>query len=246
MFVINRIICDINDFCYFSESKEINYITIFGMTMLLISIIGIFNNIICIIIFKYSNTNNTEGKKFFLFLYYYTINSLMINLNDLINYSIYLLTNAQSEIYRKIENNSLYLKTQVFIIYFSYFYQNIWAIIYTFGTFMDTFIVYERIQLYNPKWKFLSKTSAGKISLFVFLFSLVLNVPVNLSRNVIQNEFFTSTNKSVLAYSYALREFEQNNNLFTLSIIVSNFFRDGSGSMIIGITINIILIVTIK
>ena len=99
--------------------------------------------------------------KFLKLLKYFTINSLFVNLLDStlpifffsVNEFVYILKYSNDE-----KTQQVYIS--YYWVYYRVFYTSIWSFFYTFGTSLDIFIVYERIQLYLPKLKFLKDKSA--------------------------------------------------------------------------------------
>ena len=61
--------------------------------------------------------------------------------------------------------------------------------LYTYAGIMDIIIVYERILLYKPTIKFMRKTKAAKNSFYIFVFSIIINIPIILSRKIKKYEF---------------------------------------------------------
>ena len=125
--------------------------------MLVISLIGLINNAFCVYIFYIAKNMNA---KFLKMLKYFTINSLFVNLFDLILTIIYFIVNDffYTLIYLNGEKTQQVYPTFEGISYFKLYYivsyQSVWTIFWFFGASFDIFIVYERIQLYLPKLKF--------------------------------------------------------------------------------------------
>ncbi len=67
---------------------------------------------------------------------------------------------------------------------------------------MDIFILYTRIQIFCPKLKFLAKVSAYKIGALIMLFALIMNLPVDLSRQVVNTSFKIDSNVTTVLYTY--------------------------------------------
>ena len=67
---------------------------------------------------------------------------------------------------------------------------------------MDIYIVYSRIQVLYPKWKFLVKTSINKIALVMIIFCVLVNVPINLGRQVIKTTFRIESNATTTLETY--------------------------------------------
>ena len=211
---------------------------VFDMTclymILIFSIVGIILNSISVFIFAFSKNTST---KFLQFLKFYSFNSLGISTLDFLFVSTYLWSDHTAYKY----NESVYYeKKEYLIIYIIYI--NCWSFLYTFSGILDIFIVYERIQIYLSHLKFLRKMSAGTISFVVLFYSLIINIPLDISSTTFQKNISIDTTEPITLYSYALREFYYN-EFFLLFLFLSNFIRDII-SFIVEIILNIILIVT--
>ena len=81
---------------------------------------------------------------------------------------------------------------------FPFFYRFLFHIpryiVYSFLGTLDIFIIYERIQTFKPTWKFLSKLSAYKISLGVFIFSILITFPINFGPEM-DSQYLLSSSK---------------------------------------------------
>jgi len=67
---------------------------------------------------------------------------------------------------------------------------------------MDIFILYGRIQMLVPRLKFLSKVSVYKVAMMLAVFSCVINLPINLSRQAFKSELKIDSNATTVLYSY--------------------------------------------
>ena len=216
--------------------KFIDFVYIFPLTRMIISIIGIVLNSIASFIFIFSKNMNT---KFLNLLKHYTINSLMINLNSLI---LSILFFTQQNIY--ISNNGRFYQSYHWVFYFTYFYTSIFIVLYTFDGILDIFMVYERILLMKPKFKFLKHISAHVISFSVFLFCCIINIPINIGKGVQKNTIEVN-NVSLGMFKIYLKKFNYQ-TLFSISVLSTNAIRDIL-PLIIGIVLNVYLvIVTIR
>lgn len=122
-------------------------------------------------------------EKFNKYLQIFAINSALLNLNDFIMV-------FSSLVFNMYDMNFSYTKAV-----YNFVYYIIWSVLYTFGGFLDIFIVYERIQLINPNWSFLLNKKATRISIGVFILCIAINMPLNMSRRIDSKQFlviFTS------------------------------------------------------
>ena len=135
---------------------------------MLVSLIGIVLNVISVSILSLRKFKD----KFNKYLLIFSINSALLNFNDFLMFFSSLLFNSYNL-------NYSYSKG-VYMI----FYYVLWSVLYSIGGFLDIFIIYERIQLINPKLSLLLKEKASRISIAVFFFCLIINIPINLSRRI--------------------------------------------------------------
>lgn len=226
---------DDHEWCVILDKE---YFTFEHITLLILigtSLFGIICNSISAFIFVFSNNSTT---KFLKFLKFYSINSMISSLNVFAYSLVYFFLNRVVLKY----NGQIFFKNEDTVIIHIIFY-NIFVLLYTFNGVLDIFLVYERIQIYLPNLKFLRSKSAGTISFAVLLYSLVINIPVNLSRTVHQQRITIESNEPITVYYYGLRTFNYN-KIFLLSILICNFTRDIL-SFIIEMILNVVLIVTI-
>lgn len=164
-----------NSSCSTISETYINSTSILVGILLIISFIGIVFNSISVYIFFISKSMKT---RFFQYLKIFSIHSLLTNLNDFLFYILFIALNQT--IY--MSGDALLYTSETFIRYHTYFYLLAWSYIYTFGGIISIFIVYERLQMYNPGLKFMSKLSPLVISIIVIMVSILINLPVNISR----------------------------------------------------------------
>ncbi len=162
----------------------------------LITIIGLFLNIICVCVFFFTPRMNS---RFLIALKLYSINSLLVSLSDTLFMIVYSVVNKISWIY----NGLFYSRSLIHVSYFIYFHLPIWTILYTFGSCLDIYIVYGRIQTLCPKVKLFAKTSIYKVSILIMLLSIIINVPPNLGRQTNQHIFYFITNQSLTLFNYS-------------------------------------------
>jgi hypothetical protein len=137
------------------------------------------------------------NQRFLVCLKFYSINSLMVNLNDMITCLFYFI---------KIENiyrfNGLdFYENSSFVFYYTNFYLTIWSIVYTFGGFMDIYIIYGRIQIFYPKLTFLKETSISMFSFIILIFCILINIPINMSRQMTILPFSIYQNKTTILFT---------------------------------------------
>ncbi len=158
------------------------------------------------------------NSRFLKALQIYTFNSFLLNLNDMTSFILYFSLNKTEWLFK-----SFRYYDSAYVTYFVYVYAPVWVVLYTFGgsiSFtslyliptslklyspkgtLDSFIVYTRIQMLYPRLKFLSKTSIYVVSLFIFIFSVVINVPINLSRTIVKTRFQIGSNSTSVLATY--------------------------------------------
>lgn len=133
---------------------------------------------------------------------------------------------------------SLIILTEFFIISFTEFNRSIasgfyvrlffHSLLYTIVTFsrtLDTFIIYERIQLYKPLLKFISKISLGKLVILFFTIAILANlneIPLLIDRYNIEMDMlrkFNVTEKSKSSLFIKKRSFKA----FSYFMLISKF-----------------------
>ena len=67
---------------------------------------------------------------------------------------------------------------------------------------MDIMLVYSRIELLTNKFKFVAKTSVKKITLAILAFSVLINIPINLGRQVTKLPFRIESNETIYLETY--------------------------------------------
>ncbi len=80
---------------------------------------------------------------------------------------------------------------------------------------LNSFMVYSRVQVLHTRLKFLAKTSIFKIIFFIFIFCVILNIPINLGRSVINRSFKIQSNFTTIVGSYGKKLIFKFMNLFT-------------------------------
>ena len=199
-----------------STQTMFNYGFNFYSVIIPISFIGFLLNSICVAIFCCEKNLKSN---FFQFLKYYSINSILIHLNDLAMCASFSVNQ-----YNYIYESNIYITSYAYTIYYSHIYLVVWSVCYSFSGILDIFIVYERLQLYNSKLKFLLNTSACKISLFVFLISIFINIPINISRQS-TDKMLSINSSTLMLYKYDSNRFTDN-KIFLIFVFMNNFIRD--------------------
>lgn len=67
---------------------------------------------------------------------------------------------------------------------------------------MDIFIVYDRLQMFCPKLKNFAKTSIYLIALIMIVICFTINIPINLSRQVVSFPFRIESNTTSYLKAY--------------------------------------------
>jgi len=224
--------------CTQEKSSEITFARIVMPAILAVSIIGLICNYFwyvflgqsfnklensplrSVIFFSIHAFSRIPSKnlRFLQVLQIYTINSFLLNLNDMTSFILYFSLNKTEWLFK-----SFRYYDSAYVTYFVYVYAPVWVVLYTFGgsiSFtslyliptslklyspkgtLDSFIVYTRIQMLYPRLKFLSKTSIYVVSLFIFIFSVVINVPINLSRTIVKTPFQIGSNSTSVLATY--------------------------------------------
>jgi hypothetical protein len=72
---------------------------------------------------------------------------------------------------------------------------------------MDIVITYERVQIIVPKMNILAKFSILKISSVAFVFSVLVNIPVNVAREVQEQVFRIDSNETIILRYFSKKFF---------------------------------------
>ncbi len=174
--------------------------------------------------------------KFFTLLKIYSINSLIVIIN-------------QTYVSLSTMLDSYAIWSQNYTVKFIFNYVNIpiWRFTYTFSSAMNIFITYERLTLFQNKWTFLRKTSCWKLGLISGICSLVLNIPPTMGVCVATQTYqLNNSNMPIHLYSALIKnDFYANNSLFKASLFISILLRD-FGFLLTETTLNILLVIAIK
>ena len=223
-------------YCITESRHLIDFEYIMVLFLAVISVTGVVLNSIANFIFLFSKNMNT---KFLNLLKYYSLNCLLFNLNSLICEILYF---TQRNIYTT--NDGKFFQSYHWIFYITHPYLLISTVLYTFDGVLDIFIVYERIVLMRPKTKFLKHISARVISFSVFIFCCIVNIPINIGREVQINTIVVS-NMSFEVFKYDMKNYYYQ-TIYMISVYFGNALRDLL-PLIIGIVLNIyLIIVTIR
>ena len=202
--------------CSIEYWKFYDFDNIMVVVTMSMSAIGIILNLITNFIFFSSKNFNT---KFLNLLKYYAVNSMVVNLNSFILSLIFF---RNKSIY--ITRNNNYFSSYNWTYYFTHPYLLIWTISYTFSGVLDIFIVQDRIQMMQPKMNFLKKLSSRMISFLVLVFCCLVNIPVNMARQV-KTTTITLSNRTTEVYQYDIRKYHHQ-TIFMISVYFANFIRD--------------------
>ena len=227
-------ICTYDELNYSFGYRELSIIQI------TLDSLGIISNIVALLVLGHIKKRN---RRFFQFLKIDTLTTLVSNINSLVLSLMFLV--FVDNIYHLSNTSFVFFSRVEYINYFTYVYKMVWAIFYTMSTCFDILLVYEKIQIYKRNTTFITKRSAILISSYIFLYSVILNGPINMTRDVMKKEFNTS-DESFSIYSYGKRSLPKNLDSILLGItIIFNIMRE-FGHLIMIIAINITLIIVIK
>ena len=200
-----------------SKERQLNFV-ILAVGMLLLSATGFILNSIASYILTFSLKTDS---KFLKFVKIYTFNCMLINLNDTV-ITILTLTATGTTYNRGLDK---FFTSEAYIIYFNYFGRNLWSLTYTFSSILDLQIVYERILLYLPSLRFLRLRSVSSISFGMLAYTILLNIPLILTRDYEQHEFNFNGNTTVYVYFGKFKEYTYQ-EVFLSVFYVTIFLRD--------------------
>ena len=226
--------------CYLEDNVELFNLQNLFFILLICSVFGTIFNSICIHVLTFSKNCKS---RFLLFIRIDSIIYLVTNINY---FAVCLIFVAFLEkTFKLSENNVSYFDKDLCIYYFTYFYCMINPILYTFSNCMDSVLVYEKIQIYKKSKNFFTEKSVNFVSVSLLLYSILLNIPVHISRDIRNIELKTTANETLILKTYSVRTFESYQMFFYVTVITCNFIRD-IGSVLFLIILNIKLILVIK
>ena len=217
-----------------SESNNLFFLTATWM-FLILSAIGLTLNSIASYILVYCVKINRS--RFWRLLRIYTFNCVLINLNDTLICILTLSLNEFIYYYR----SQPYVSSKTYSIYFTFVSQTTWSLTYTFSSLLDLLLVYERILIYLPSLKFLKKTSATSIFFGILVYTVVINVPIFMSREYGEFQVNFNESTSIGVYFFDFKEY-QYQNIFLAIFYTFLSLRDIL-QLILDICFNTILIV---
>ncbi len=124
--------CKIQNRVCTSHTENTNFHVVLYALILGVSIIGVCNNSINTYIFFTAKNMNSA---FFRYLKLYSLNSLLVNLNDMV--VLILFFSQVQTLY--IKDGLDYYDTVDFVYYYTNIYIVIWALIYSFGGFLGNY-----------------------------------------------------------------------------------------------------------
>ena len=217
-----------------SESNNLFFLTATWMVLIQSAIGFTLNSIASYILIK---CIKIDKSRFWRLLRIYTFNCVLINLNDTVLGLLALSVNEIIYYYR----SEPYLSSKNFTIYYVFCSQTIWSLTYTFSSLLDLLIVYERILIYLPSLKFLRNKSATSIFFGILVYTVVLNVPIFMSREYGEFQVNFNESTSVGVYFVDFKEY-QYQNVFLAILYTFLSLRDIL-QLILDICFNITLIV---
>ena len=93
--------------------------------------------------------------KFLKSLKVYSLNSFIYSCVDLTTITLYFCLNDSVYRFKYLDFYTSYS----FVFFYAYIHNILWTLCYTFSGLMDIYIVYGKIQVLKPSYKFLKKTS---------------------------------------------------------------------------------------
>lgn len=237
--------CSVTDECSIVEANSFNFNFIYFGLIALFSFAGLVLNLISVFILTIAiDTKNN----FFQLLNHFTLNSLAINILELTSSIIYISIPQYVYEIPNLENHNLdlYCDNYEAVFYMIYIYFSMRQVLFLFAGVFDIIIVYERVQLYNPKWKtFLAAKPAIQLSFYVMLFCLFINFSGFFARRIdTKTIFIIDNNRTVLVHAYRNSEYSYK-KIYNWFLFASNFIKD-IFTLIFEIFINILLILALK
>lgn len=236
--------CTIDNECFITRPNPFNFNIVYFGIIAVFSLFGLILNLVAIYIFSIAiQTKN----KFFQLLNYFTINSLLINMFELTFSITYIFIPSVVFEIPNLTNQKLdlYVKNHAALFYMIYIYFSVRQVLFLFAGVFDIFIVYERVQLYNPKWKFLDKKSAIKLALYTILFCLIINVCSFIARRIEPRTIsIMELNQTLEVYAYEDSNYDYQ-EIYDWFLMISNIVKDII-TLVFEIIVNILLILALK
>jgi len=148
----------------------------------------------------------------------YTVVGILLGLNDALVIILGISLNKNTW----HVNGFDYFQNDTFMFYHVHIFFTIWSIVYTFGGniykakfakliiyliffqtgLMDIVIAFEWIEILFPRVNILRRFSILKISFVAFVFSVLVNFPVNIVRAVEKQQFKMDSNETITLSAY--------------------------------------------
>ena len=240
--MISTIVCSISN-CSIVETQVLSDRMISLILQLVFAIIGVFLNFLSFYKLLSKKFFNKINKNFFDYIRLHTFNCLIVNLNDIVVLLFFFIGHKTVFVYQM---TYMYRK-EMFVYYYAFFYLPVWVLTYSFSGAINIFIILERIQLINFKFNFLRNIPPWFCSILVFIYSVIINIPVSISREVFSQKLSIENDKTNITELFILKASGNVGNGEILQYIIysCNFIRDIVTS-VVTIFINIYLIVLIK
>ena len=235
-----RIICQnlTTNYCSIEPSKGISILATSLYTHLILLFFSFIAGFLSVIVFIFGKDMNTR------FLKYIGLTLILSFIDATINLCGTFFTVFFNTFCIKIDDSKEYFTTPYFS-YAVYLYSILCSIHYTFVSILELFIIWERILMFVPSYNFLRKKSLVYITISILVYSICLNMPLNVSRRVF-NRIVEVDNKSSITIYWSF-----DNNDFNTEKILFLFIYICSGirlmvPLIFEIILNIFLIIRIK
>lgn len=193
------------------------------LVIILISFCGAVLNLICFIALRECTC------EFNKFLSIFTMNSLIFNANDLLTYVM------------KWSTASVAFGFDFFCVTV---FSPVAMICFTFGSYLDILIMFERLQLFIKRLRVFSKLTARQWSAIFFAICLFLVVPIILSRKPVKTLASIDNTTSLELYKTNVNDFN-GNTYYLVSYYFSIFMRDVF-PLFLEISLNVLLYIKLK
>ena len=212
--------CSNDSRCSLGPLFESSFVNNYYIAMLSISSITVIMTSVSSFIFTFIIKPDTP---FLKLLHLYSLNSLFVLLNDFIMALIYLISNPLVYLYNGRER---YTDNYGLEFWGTLVYINLRQIFFFFGSILEIYIVYERLGIYDSKWKFFKNISNKMLWSIIFTMAFFINLPFNIGRDASTKEFFlTDTNSTKSVYFSGSRQFEYSEILDGV-VFVCSIIRD--------------------
>lgn len=203
----NKLICEnetnLNN-CSFTESKNWSKISTLFYAHGLFSLVSAVFCLISVIVFVFGKDMNTRFLKFIrIFVIIHFFDSALMTIGLLGSILI-------NEVAVNVIDKGEYLITP-YLSYCLVAYTCLSSVQWAFISILELLITWERILMFVPTFTFLKKKSQLSLSLIILAYAICINMPININRQVFEQQIGSIDNRTVSIYWYG-NDFDYSDN----------------------------------